>query len=158
MAMMVTDGMTVPGFLRGVEPGDTPLRFRYRTVSPLQRAEFQDMVRSVEKIQDRELLAGKMVAQFVKEWDLRYPEEWPIEKLRGKPVPITSELACHNVHPTIFTRLFNIVMGSGVSDPDPKTSSDAQKDAIVKNAMPANSLAALLSAEDQERLGNSSGV
>ncbi len=154
MSMMVADGMTVPGFLRGVEPSDTPLRFRYRTVSPLQRAEFQDMVRSVELIKDRELLAGQMVAKFVKEWDQKYPAEWPIEKLRGTPVPITVEIVCHNVHPTIFTRLFNIVMGSGVSDPDPKNSADSQKDAIVKNAMPANSLAALLSEEDQERLGN----
>lgn len=155
MAMMLTDGMTVPGFLRGVEPGDTPLRFRYRTVSPLQRAEFQDMVKSVDKIHDRELLAGKMVAQFVKEWDLKYPDEWPSEKLRGTTVPITSELVCNNVHPTIFSRLFNIVMGSGVSDPDPKASADAQKDSIVKNAMPVNSLAALLSEEEQSRLGNS---
>ncbi len=153
--MLTCDGMTVPGFLRGVEPGDTPLRFRYRTVSPLQRAEFQDMVRSVEQIRDRELLAGQMVAKFVKEWDQKYPAEWPVEKLRGTPVPITSEIVCNNVHPTIFTRLFNIVMGSGVSDPDPKNSADSQKDAILKNAMPPNSLAALLSEEEQTRLGNS---
>jgi hypothetical protein len=152
---MVHDGMTVPGFLRGVDEKDTPLRFRYRTVSPLQRAEFQDMVKSVDKIEDRELLAGKMVAKFVKEWDQKYPEDWPEQKLAGKPVPITSEIVCNNIHPTIFSRLFNIVMGSGVSDPDPKDSADKQQEQILKNAMPANSLAALLSEEDQERLGNS---
>lgn len=152
---MVHDGLTISGFLRGVDEKDTPLRFRYRTVSPLQRAEFQDMVKSVEKIQDRELLAGKMVAQFVKEWDQRYPEDWPEPKNAGKPVPITSEIICNNIHPTIFSRLFNIVMGSGVPDPDPKDSTDKQQEAIIKNAMPANSLAALLSQEDQDRLGNS---
>lgn len=152
--MMVHDGMTLPGFLRGMNEKDTPLRFRYRTVSPLQRAEFNDMLRAVEKQQDRELLAGKMVTKFVPEWDQRYPEEWPEKKLVGQPVPITTEIVCNHIHPTIFTRLFNIVMGSGVPDPDPKDSGDKQQDAIVKNAMPANSLAALLSEEDQDRLGN----
>lgn len=154
MSQMIHDGMTTPGFLRGVETKDKPLRFRYRTVSPLQRAEFNDMLRAVEKQQDRELLAGRMVSTFVTEWDMRYPEEWPEKKLVEQPVPITTENVCNHIHPSIFTRLFNIVMGSAVPDPDPKESADKQKDAILKNAMPANSLAALLSTEEQDRLGN----
>jgi hypothetical protein len=151
---MICDGMTEPGYLRPLDEADTPLRFRYRTVSPMQRAEFNDMLRGIEKVADRELIAGKMVAKFVTEWDQRYPDKWPDQKLAGKAVPITPETCVHNIHPTIFTRLFNIVLGTAVPDPDPKESVEKQEETILKNAMKQNSLAVLLETEDQERLGN----
>lgn len=154
----ICDGMTYPGYLRPQDETEKPLRFRYRPVSPLQRAEFNDMLRSVEKTEDRELLASRMVAGFVKEWDARYPEDWPIEKLRDKPMPITSEIVANNIDGPTFTRLFNIVMGNGVPDPDPKKSPEQQADLIEKNAMPQNSLSILLDQQEQTRLGNSSGV
>jgi len=151
---VICDGMTYPGYLRANEEGEMPLRFRYRPVSPMQRAEFNDIVRAIEKVEDREVIAAKMVARFVKEWDARYPAEWPVENLRGKPLPITFETAANNIDSPTFTRLFNIVMGIGFSDPDPRQNPQQQEDAIRKNSMSSNSLASLLDREEQDRLGN----
>lgn len=156
---MIADGMTLPGYLGPIDDKDTPLRFRYRIVNVLNRADFQERLRVVVKAADKETLASKLVAGLVTEWDQVYPPAWPErdkkgESLAGKPVPLTSEVLLTHVHPTTFTRLYNIVTGGGVCDPDPNDSVDSQIKSIERNAMGSDSLAELLDSEDSEQKGN----
>lgn len=151
---MITDGMSLNGFLKALDDNDTDLRFTYRTLSPLERAEFQERMRGIDTLPAKETLGAKLIAGYVKSWDQVYPENWPVKELRGKPVPITADVMIHNVHPSVFTRLYNIINGASVPDPDPNDSADKRLDLSGKAGMKSDSLSKLLDAEETERLGN----
>lgn len=156
---MICDAMSLSGFLKAQDEQDTDLRFTYRTLSPLERAEFQERLRNIDTLPEREMLGAKLCAAYVKSWDQTYPKGWPEKDkdgktLDGKPVPITTEVMIHNVHPGVFTRLYNIITGVGVPDPDPKSPVSKQIDLSGKGAMKPDSLSKLLDKEEGERLGN----
>lgn len=155
--MLIFDGMTLPGYLAPIAPGQIALRFRYRIVTPMERAEWNDISRNLDTVEKREFAAAEWISRYVKEWDLKYPNEWPVEKRRGKAIAITQEFLAKNLHPQWFSKLFNIVLGIGVPDPDPMEAEKEQQRKRQLAAMDPEERAKALAQEEDARLGNSSG-
>ena len=155
--MLIYDGMTLPGYLAPVVQGELALRFRYRMVTPLERAEWNDISRNLDTVEKREWAAAGWIVRYVSEWDLQYPPTWPVEKQRGKAIRITQEFLAKNIHPQWFSKLFNVVLGIGVPDPDPaENEKEQQRKRELAELSPEDRLQRLADEED-ERLGNSSG-
>jgi len=155
--MLICDGMTMSGYLAPVTQGEIALRFRYRIVTPLERAEWNDISRNLDTVQKRELAAAEWIGRFVVEWDLKYPDTWPKEKLRGKPIPVTPGFLARNIHPSWFSKLFNVVLGIGVPDPDPQEVEAEQQRKRQLQEMTPEERVEQLNEQEQARLGNSSG-
>lgn len=155
--MLLYDGMTLPGYLAPVTPGQIALRFRYRIVSPIERAEWNDISRNLDTVEKREFAAAEWITRYLAEWDLKYPENWPVERLRGKPIKISQQFLAKYVHPIWFSKLFNCVLGIGPPDPDPMEAEKEQQRKRELAAMDPESRAKAMAEEEDDRVGNSSG-
>jgi hypothetical protein len=112
---------TEPGYVAAV-PGlfDKPMRFTFTPLIPEERAEHLDAVDAVRTSAKKQQVYAKLVSDRLKKWDLidghgDAVEIRPANVLRLKP--------------SLFSRLYGIVLGVDPSDLDPQWTAEQKGEA-----------------------------
>lgn len=152
--MLVFKGKTAKFYLRSVRNIHGPVRGRYKLMWPEFRSQYLAKIRSAQDEAEANLMAAKFVATLLTEWNVTYPQDYPVEALRGQPVPITAETLLNECYQPTYVRLVNVVTGMAECDIDPDDSVDDQLKTASRQAKDADELLRLLAEADTEKLGN----
>ena len=109
MPSYIHDGYNETAFIRGVPHLYGDVRFTFRPMLAEDRAEFVERGSKL-KARDQTRRSAELIEHHVLEWN--------VERLDGKPVPITAE-AILRLHPNLFNRILWVVTGTEPWDEDP---------------------------------------
>lgn len=106
----IPDGYTAHGYIAAVPRMYGALRFTYRPMPVDERSVLFDMVERQRDRKKGESMSAKTIQKHLVDWELQYD---------GAEVKPTWENVLR-LQPSLFVRLFNIVVGVDASDDDPE--------------------------------------
>jgi hypothetical protein len=121
LTAFIDDGYTRAAYFKPVEELRPAVRFTYRPALVAERDEILYGPASKGSATVQAMAVAKMIVSKVKSWD--------ISDQKGQPVAIT-EGNVIRLEPSLFDRMLQVVLGTGVPDRDP----DAGKDEADKLA------------------------
>lgn len=135
MAGYIPDGYTINGYIAAVPGLYEAVRFRYRPMQAIERAEFFNR-RDKLPVESQTKGNAQAIVDRLESWDLTIGPE--VEALgcglkAGEPIPLTVEHV-KRVNPVLFARLFSMICGTEPPDDDPKaTTPRREPEAMAKN-------------------------
>ena len=155
---MIHDGMRRKGYVpERAYVMDKAIRFWYRPLAIKTRAAYLEGLDRQTTAADRETVSLGMISRQLIEWDLKYPSDWPEEKLRGEVVPTKdADLLLKGLDPFIQRTIAAVIGGLMASPLDPlDEEAIRQEHAKLQGLSPGDVMKAMAEAEG-ERVGNSS--
>lgn len=107
----IHDGYTVDGYIAEVKRLHPHLRFTFRPMLIQERAVIIREIQKMDNPVKEETTAAQAISKRVTVWDLKDGG--------GKVVELTTSKILR-AHPALFSRLFQIVLGTVESDEDPE--------------------------------------
>lgn len=121
------DGYTEKGFIKATPGLHGDLRFEYRPFLVGPRSKLLRELESLAQEKQDAILAMTFVDRLT-EWDLKDQE--------GNPVPVTLDKA-RRLKPSLFYRLWAILLGTDASDLDPEWDNEETAD-LLESEVEAN--------------------
>jgi hypothetical protein len=116
----IEDGQYVPGYIAAVPRRSPEVRFEYR---PMLQKDINAAIRRVQEVLDRgddeDLAIAEVIVARVRKWSLG---AITIDRVRS-------------LQPATFQRMYHIISGQGISDPDPQADeTERQQEAELAKA------------------------
>lgn len=115
LSAFIDDGYTRKAYFKPVELLRPEVRFTYRPALVAERDEILYGPTGKAGATAQAMAVAKMIVSKVKSWD--------IMDQKGAPIAIT-EGNVIRLDPSLFDRMLQVILGTGVSDPDPTESKD----------------------------------
>lgn len=121
------DGYTEKGFIKATPGLHGDLRFEYR---PFLVEERSKLLRQLESLaqEKQDAIVAKTFSERITAWDLQDKD--------GKEIPVSMNVA-RRLKPSLFYRLWAIILGTDASDLDPEWSNE-QKTDLLESEVEAN--------------------
>lgn len=131
MAANIPDGYTRAGFIKGNGDLHPDVSFSYRRILYDDRDEvFRAGSTRAKTARAFNTLLRNLVLKHLAEWDLKYPQDHPDEKLRGTDMPLTEEVLRTEVPSLLWDRLYDVVSGRAPSDLKETSDSEEVSDLV----------------------------
>lgn len=102
MPSYIADGYTFAAGIKPLEHMHDGLEFKYRPVTPLEAARYTD---------EGSEGTGEEIRKVQAKWIMDKVQSWNLVKPDGSRAQISTSTLLDNLHPALFQRIFEVVMG-----------------------------------------------